>query len=162
MDLQATVSQAGYLLERSAGIWFASWAVGYRAGWDHKLSGLAEATRWTIVLVGYLLGVSLPGPAARLTCGFLGLAFLCWPNFAYHLTNLFLKRSMIMIQGRVTSVAYDGSRASLSYSFTYGGDRFGGTSWVKRRVSRADWAAGQPIDVIFDPLNPNKSKVSTP
>jgi len=102
-----------------------------------------------------------PTPAARLASGFVGLAFLCWPNFAYHLTNFFVKRPIIMIQGRVTSVAYDGPRASLSYSFTYGGDRFGGTSRVKRRVSRADWAPGQPIDVTFDPLNPYKSMVST-
>ncbi|MGD0131070.1 MAG: hypothetical protein ABSE57_03445 [Bryobacteraceae bacterium] len=106
---QAAVSQAGYLLEGSAGIWFSAWALRHRA---------------------------------------------------YHLTNLFVKRPIMMIQGRVTSVAYDGSRASVSYSFTHGGDRFGGTAWVKRRASAADWAPGQPIDVIFDPLNPNKSKAS--
>lgn len=74
--------------------------------------------------------------------------------------NLFVHRPIVMIQSRVTSVAYDGSRASVSYSFTHGGDRFGGTAWVKRRASAADWAPGQPIDVIFDPLNPNKSKAS--
>jgi hypothetical protein len=160
MELQAAVSQAGYLLERSAGIWFAAWALRHRLGWDYKLSGEAAAIRWALVLVGYLLAVLLPTPAARLTCGFVGLAFLCWPNFAYHLTNLFVHRPIMMIQGRVTSVAYDGSRASVSYSFTHGGDRFGGTAWVKRRASAADWAPGQPIDVIFDPLNPNKSKAS--
>jgi len=161
MDLQAAVSQAGYLLERSAGIWFASWALRHRAGWDYKLSGAAVATRWAMVLVSFLLAVSLPTPPTRLISLFIGLAFLCWPNFAYHLTNLFVKRPIVMIQGRVTSVAYDGSRASLNYSFTHGAERFGGTAWFERRASPADWAPGQPIDVIFDPLNPNKSNVST-
>ncbi len=161
MDLQVAFSQAGYLFERSVGIWFASWALRYRLGWDYKLSTVAVATRWTIVLLGYLLGVSLPTPPSRLICGFVGLGFLCWPNLAYHLTNLFVERPIVVIQGRVTSVAYERSRASLGYSFTYGGDRFGRTSRVKRRVSPADWAPGQPVEVIFDPLNPNESKVST-
>ncbi len=67
---------------------------------------------------------------------------------------------MMMVQGRVTSVAYDRSRASLGYSFTYTGTQFGATTHVKRRVSPDDWAPGQPIDVIFDPANPEKSRVS--
>ncbi len=67
---------------------------------------------------------------------------------------------MMMVQGRVTSVAYEGSRALVGYSFTYSGTRFGGTTQVKRRVSPDDWAPGQPIDVIFDPANPEKSRVS--
>lgn len=66
---------------------------------------------------------------------------------------------MVMAQGHVTSVAYDGPRAKLSYDFTYGADRFGGTAWVKRRVMRDDWAEGQSLDVIFDPLNPNRSRI---
>lgn len=68
---------------------------------------------------------------------------------------------MIIIQGHVESVRYDGSRAEPSYSFAYGDETFGGTARVKRRALGDDWAEGQPIDVIFDPLYPNRPKVST-
>jgi hypothetical protein len=161
MSVQSVVSQAGYLMEGSLGIWFASWAVRRKGKWDYRLSAAAEVTRWGAALGGYILAASLPTPALRLTAGFTGLAFLCWPNLAYHLANLFSNRSMLVVQGGVTSVAYEGPRASLGYSFTYGGARFGGTASVKRRASSADWAPGDLINVTFDPANPEKSKLST-
>jgi hypothetical protein len=44
------------------------------------------------VVVGFAVGYYMPKPEfwyVRVAGGFLGLAFLCWPNFAYHLTNVF-------------------------------------------------------------------------
>jgi len=162
MGLQMVVSQARHLVERSAVLWFCAWAVHHpRAGWDYRLSNAAKATRWTIILVGYVLAVSLPALTARSIAEFIALAFLCWPNLAYHLTNLFIKRSIIMTQARVESVAYDGPLAELSYNFTYGSERFGGTTRVKRRPSPDGWAPGDSLEVLFDPLNPEKSKPST-
>ncbi len=160
MSLRSVFSEAGYLMEKSLGIWLACWAIRHKAKWDYRLSSTAGLTRWGFVGAGYILAVTMPIAALRVTTLLIGLAFLCWPNLAYHLTNLFSQRSMMMVQGRVTSVAYDRSRASLGYSFTYTGTQFGGTTHVKRRVSPDDWAPGQPIDVIFDPANPEKSRVS--
>jgi hypothetical protein len=158
MDLQAAFSQAGYLLESSAGIWFSSWAIRRRAGWDYRLSGVAEATRWAIVLVGYLLGVLLPTPAARLTSG--GLAFLCWPNFAYHLTNLLAEWPIA--EGTVVSVVDRGTRVILGYSYKHGGDSIGGTASLKRSELVGEFSLGDSIAISYDPLNPKKSKMSAP
>lgn len=160
MDLQAAVSQAGYLLERSAGIWFASWALRHRAGWDYKLSGVAEATRWATVLVSYLLAVLLPTPATRLISGFVGLAFLCWPNFAYYLTNLYVEWPIT--EGLVVSVLNAGPRAKLSYSYKHGVDSFSGVAALKRSDLTPSYSPGQSIAVSYDPLNPKKSKINVP
>ncbi len=160
MDLQAAVSQAGYFLERSAGIWFSSWAIRRRWGRNYRLSNVAEAVRWTVVLVAYLLAAALPLPVARLISGFVGLAFLCWPNFAYHLTNLFAEWSIA--EDCVVSIADAGSRVKLSYSYKHGMDSFGGVATVKRSELPASYSRGQPIAVSYDPLNPNKSKVNLP
>lgn len=48
MSLQSVFSQAGYLMEVSFGIWFASWAIRHKAKWDYRLSTTAEVTRWAI------------------------------------------------------------------------------------------------------------------
>jgi hypothetical protein len=160
MGLQAAVSQAGYLLERSAGIWFSSWLLRYRAGWDYKLSGVAEATRWTIVLVGYVLGVSFPTPAARLTSGFVGLAFLCWPNFAYHLTNLYVEWPIT--EGYIVSIVDAVSRANLSYSYKHGMGSFSGMASLERSDLPAEPSPGHLIVISYDPLNPSKSKINVP
>jgi len=159
MDLNAVVSQTQYLFSRAAGVWIASWTLRYRLKCDYRLSDTARLIRWAVVLLGFALGASLPSAWARVTAGLVGLAFLCWPNIAYYFTNL-VRPQIIIVQGQVTSVAYDGSRAKLGYSFTYGGNGFGGEARVKRRVLAPDWTEGQPVRVAFDPLNPDKSKVS--
>lgn len=110
MGLQSVFSQAGSLMEGSLGIWFSCWALRYTFKWDYKLSTAAEVTRWAVVLGGYTLGVSLPTLALRLASGFTGLAFLCWPNFAYHLTSPFI--TWPVAEGRVESLKDDGSHAS--------------------------------------------------
>jgi hypothetical protein len=160
MELQAAVSQAGYLLEGSAGIWFSSWALRYRIGCDYKLSGVAEATRWTIILVGYLLAAALPIPMARLISGFVGLAFLCWPNFAYHLTNLYLEWPMV--EGHIVSIVEVGSRVTLNYSYKLGNGSYGGAASLKPSDLPVEPSPGHLIMVSYDPLNPDKSKINVP
>jgi toxin ParE1/3/4 len=131
-----------------------------RAGWDYRLGGVGEATRWTIVLVGYLLGVALPTPAARLTSGFVGLASPCWPNFAYHLTNLFAEWPIA--KGNIVSVADRGTRVILGYSYKHGSDSLGGAASLKRRELLREFSPGDSIAISYDPLNPKKSKIRTP
>ena len=71
-------------------MWFASWAFRKRYELDHPLDMGMQVFRWSVVCVAFGLAL-IPGPGAkwiRLCGGFTGLAFLCWPNFAYHITRL--------------------------------------------------------------------------
>ncbi len=73
-------------------IWLSVWAIRKKAEADYPLDRSARIVRWTTVTVGFAIGYYVPRPEFWFVCvagGFLGLAFLCWPNFAYHLTNLF-------------------------------------------------------------------------
>src|SRR5579863_5629946 len=90
MAAQSLIFHLSFLIEKSVGIWIAVWALRYRAGWDYKLDRAAKIVRWSVVGGGYLLAASLPGPpVVRLVPGFVGVGFLCWPNFAYRLAKLF-------------------------------------------------------------------------
>jgi hypothetical protein len=56
---------------------------------DYALDGLAQMVRWLAVAVGFGIA-SIPGASlglVRLGGGLFGLAFLCWPNCAYHLSR---------------------------------------------------------------------------
>jgi hypothetical protein len=88
--LQATISGSLAVAAKSFGIWFVSWAIRRKGEFDYKLDRTARLTRWSIVAISFAVvtrfpSLSLPR-ALSLT---VGLAFLVWPNFAYHLTNLF-------------------------------------------------------------------------
>jgi hypothetical protein len=76
-------------------IWLSVWAIRKKADADYRLSPTARAVRWTIVAIGFIVGYYAPGddfgPYVRVAGGFLALGFLCWPNFAYHLTNVFIR-----------------------------------------------------------------------
>ena len=155
MEIQALVSLVGFLLQKSLGIWFVTWAIRYKADWDYKLSGSAKGVRWAVVAIGYLLAASLPGPAPmRLVPGLLGICFLCWPNFAYHLTNLFVEWPTT--EGQVGSALQDGSHSTITYSFELGGESFGGTATIKSGDER--YSEGQRVTIAYDPLNPDQSK----
>jgi hypothetical protein len=157
MNLQSLVSHVGFLIEKSVGIWFAIWALRHRAGWDYKLNGTARAVRWSVVGVGYSLAASLPGPAVvRLVPGFLGIGFLCWPNFAYRLAKLFAEWPVT--EGRVVAIAKTESGADVMYDFQCEGKRVGGTTSVKQRSPLAELSAGQAITVRYDPLNLGESE----
>jgi hypothetical protein len=103
VEIQALISRVSFLLQKSLGVWFVTWAVRYKADWDYKLSGTAKAVRWAVAGIGYLLAGSLPGPPPmRVVPGLLGICFLCRPNFAYH------------------SASQDGPRSTITYSFELG------------------------------------------
>ena len=74
-------------------MWLAIWAIRKRADADFPLDRSARIVRWAMVAVGFGIGYYVPGPGfegyIRVGGFFLGMAFLCWPNFAHHLRNLF-------------------------------------------------------------------------
>jgi hypothetical protein len=157
MEGQTLISNVSYLFQKSVAIWFSLWAIRYKADWDYKLSGTAKTIRWSVVGIGYTLAAALPGPAlVRLVPGVTGICFLCWPNLAYHLTNLFV--AWPTTEGRVGSAALDGSRSVVTYSFELGRDTFGGATTLKSN-NLIPYPEGQRVTVAYDPLNPDQSKV---
>jgi hypothetical protein len=73
-------------------IWFSVWAIRKKADADYPLGRPARVVRWIAVVVGFAVGYYAPKPEfwyVRVAGGFFGLAFLYWPNFAFHLTNIF-------------------------------------------------------------------------
>jgi hypothetical protein len=81
--LLATIASVG-------SIWFCVWVIRRKGEFDHKLDFSAKIIRWLAVVVFMGLPVEIPQlltPAARVILGFIGVAFLAWPNFAYHLAG---------------------------------------------------------------------------
>jgi Protein of unknown function (DUF3592) len=157
MEIQTLISRISFLLQKSLGIWLLVWAIRYKADWDFRLSRTAKAVRWGVVGGGYVLGASLPGPGVvRLVPGFVGICFLCWPNLAYHMTNLFVEWPTT--EGRVGAVEQADSRSIITYSFELGGETFGGTTTLKQSGTDP-YSEGQCVTVSYDPLNPDKSRV---
>ncbi len=67
-----------------------------------------------VVGIGYTVAAALPGPPLmRVAPGVIGICFLCWPNLAYHLTNVFIEGPTT--EGRVGSAASDGSHSVISF-----------------------------------------------
>lgn len=158
MQIDATFSHVAWLLGKSTTIWLSVWAIRYKADWDYRLSTTAKMTRWGVVLGAYFLAASLPGKelgTARVLIGLLGLAFLCWPNFAYHLTNCFV--AWPTTTGNVLSSDDDGSGWLINYTFNLGSERFGNTAHMKRAngVSVSEvYPAAKQVLIRYDPLNP--------
>lgn len=114
-----TIAHVSWMFEKSLGIWFAAWAIRYKAQWDYKLSKAATALRWAVVLTAYSLAASVPGPGfVRAILRVIGLGFLCWPNFAYHLSKFFIEWPTV--RGCVVSTESSGNGAHLSYVFRIG------------------------------------------
>lgn len=156
MEIQGLVSRISFLVQKSLGIWLAAWAIRYKGEWDYKLSSTAKGVRWSVVGLGYVLAASLPGPAPmRLVPGLLGHCFLCWPNLAYHLTNLFVEWPTT--EGRVGSASQDGFHSIVTYSFELGGESYGGATTI--RSVDVSYSEGQQVRVAYDPLNPDRSRV---
>ncbi len=146
-----------YALSGSTAMWLSVWAFRYNADCDYKLNGTAKAVRWTVVLVGYALAASLPGPGfLRVTAFAVGLCFLCWPNFAYHLTKLLV--AWPTTTGYVVSVTPFETGWTVTYSFDVGDDRFGGTATVADSESE-HYCEGQSVTVRYNPLGPDDSKL---
>lgn len=91
MELNSTFTYLGGLAGGAVSIWFFFWAYRRKYELDHKLDRMAKAIRWSIVLAGFAVAL-LPGPRfrdTRIIAGIILVAFLAWPNFAYHLITLF-------------------------------------------------------------------------
>ena|ERR1019366_3143250 len=154
--MHQTIAHVSWMFQKSLGIWLSLWAIRYKAQWDYKLSATARALRWIVVLIAYSLAASLPGPGfVRVIFGFIGLGFLCWPNFAYHVSKLFVEWPTA--EGSVVSANSSGNRAHVSYMFQVGDQTFGGNARAKSNMPR--FSEGQRIVIAYDPLNPDESKL---
>jgi hypothetical protein len=156
MDLSEVVARFQFAFQKSLGLWLTSWVLRHSAGWDYKLGGTATLFRWGTVLVAYLLAAALPGPGiVRVMFLLIGLAFLCWPNFAYHLNGLFTSRPTT--RGRVVSASQTDSGVIVGYAFVFDGETYGGRTLLKNESDL--FAEGQSVRIRFDPLNPENSKL---
>lgn len=84
------LSGAFGLITRAAGIWFVVWAIRSKGGLDYRLDGLGHIIRWSTVLIAFSLvfvfsRLAMTGPRLIALC--IGMAFLVWPNLAYHLSG---------------------------------------------------------------------------
>jgi hypothetical protein len=80
------------ILSSIIGVWFVFWAIRSKGELDHKLSPTGRLIRWFFVascLGGVLLAPDLfEPPNFRLGVFTIGMAFLVWPNFAFHLNRV--------------------------------------------------------------------------
>jgi len=164
MDPHAITSRTGFLFQSSLGIWLSAWALRHKAALDFQLSSTAKALRWGIVVVSYGLAAELPGPArargiARVVLGFIGMAFLCWPNLAYRLSKIFVEWPAT--EGRLVSITPSDQGFIIAYSFYCGSESFGGTTFRGNRENndKPGYSPGQTVVVRYDPLNPGESKL---
>jgi hypothetical protein len=73
-------------------VWIAFWAIRHKGELDYKLDTAGKFIRW--LSVGICLGFVflapelLNPPYVRVSVFVLGMAFLVWPNLAYHLTRV--------------------------------------------------------------------------
>jgi hypothetical protein len=72
-------------------VWLPFWAMRRKYELDEELSITGRKIRWIIVIVAFTVTCIVPGPGfalVRVSFGLIGIAFLCWPNFAYRLQIL--------------------------------------------------------------------------
>lgn len=90
------LAHASVLAQAGISLWFVVWAIRRKGEMDEKLDRPSKVVRWVIVYSGWIL-MSIPGRffwLPRAIAGALSLAFLCWPNFAYHLTKSVRRHKM--------------------------------------------------------------------
>jgi|1185.fasta_scaffold91349_2 hypothetical protein len=83
------------LLTASLSIWFIAWAIRRNLEVDKPLDTSAKYVRFIVVIASYgIAAMPYVRPGSKLAVfqvlmAAVGLAFLCWPNFAYYLTQPF-------------------------------------------------------------------------
>ena len=77
------------------------------------------------------------------------------------LNNKRLRKHWPTVEGRIVSVAQDGSRSVLTYSFELGQDIFGGMTTIKSSPTMP-YLASERVRIAYDPLNPDESKLIPP
>lgn len=81
------ISYIGYLWKIAFGTWFFFWVVRRQGEFDYPLEPKTKVLRWCVIAAA-IACTRVHGPefkALRLAAALVGLAFLCWPNFAYHI-----------------------------------------------------------------------------
>ena len=148
-------------LAELACIYLAVWSVRKRFDADYHLSFTGQIVRVSVGAIGFAL-TAIPGSsfaAVRVVGGAIGLGFLCWPNFAYHLTNLFVKWPTA--EARIISAVQSDNAVMVSYAFHIGDESFGGNARV-RAENASSYSTGQIVTIAYDPLNPEESKFLRP
>src|SRR5207245_2455867 len=95
--LTGTLLYAGSLARNAVTIWIAFFAIRWKYELDYKLDHVAKVVRWATISLGFAIAL-LPGAKLgiiRLLFGAVFMAFLAWPNLAYHLTR-FLRRCRLL------------------------------------------------------------------
>lgn len=163
MALQPLTSQVELLLQASLGLWFSAWALRRKLGWDYKLSKAAQMVCWGVVGIGYGVATSTLGPGpVRAVALVVGLCFLCWPNLAYRLTNIFI--AWPTTEACLVSIAECDSGNVIGYRFCRAGERLGGSTLCKKKArgcDAAEYSVVQSVVVRYDPLNPTQSRIVT-
>ena len=88
------LSNASTIATPAIGIWLGIWGFRRKLESDYKLDRTARAVRWSIVLICWIVASARVGPVSGLAL-VVGVAFLWWPNFAYHLARVFRRNSGI-------------------------------------------------------------------
>jgi hypothetical protein len=156
----AVSAQASYLAQKSLGPWLSAWAIRSKWKLDYRLSAKARVVRWAVVILCYSFAARATFAAVRVSGGLIGLGFLCWPNFAYHVTRVF--ETWPTTEGTISSTYESASQWFISYSFEFKNQLYGGTSKVRRieGLSLAEgYPAGRPVIIRYDPLNPDNSAI---
>jgi hypothetical protein len=89
----AELSPIGRTSAAICNIWFVVWAIRHKGELDYELDRTAKWIRWIVVAIFLGTPIFRPElfgarPPLRVCVGMVGLLFLVWPNFAYHLTRI--------------------------------------------------------------------------
>jgi hypothetical protein len=82
-------------------IWLSVWAIRKKAEIDLPLDRASQSLRCSVILLGFAVA-HLPGADlgyVRVTGYLVGMVFLCWPNFSYHLAKLFSSKDVVRKSG---------------------------------------------------------------
>jgi len=89
--LESFLFKIRFIVMNAMGIWFVVWALRRRYDLDEQLDHRMQIIRWLVVIIGISIG-SFPSVRygiIKVLAGLNGIAFWCWPNFAYRLTSIF-------------------------------------------------------------------------
>jgi hypothetical protein len=92
-EVENLFSFYGRLSPKIACIWLSVWTIRRKAEADYALDWFSRVLRWSVVVIGFVLGYVAPVRYLRVASGVVGLIFLCWPNCAYYTANLFRRGS---------------------------------------------------------------------
>lgn len=107
MHVQAARASSPGPLAAILNIWLAVWAIRRKGELDYQLDRTAKAVRW--IIVAFCFGLvfragQLLSPTTRVCLGIAGIAFLVWPNLAYHITR-FLRLIKVLPTGPPESLS---------------------------------------------------------